>query len=102
MVSGTRGGVAASSGSCPDPERAERGDRSEGIVGEGKWGRVGREPLGFRSPRGIRERWGRLGLWAGGLDAQLGQTAEGEGGRPGVFFLSFFFVFFLFQVLFSI
>ena len=42
MVSGTRGGVAASSGSCPDPERAERGDRSEGIVGEvGVWWWIG-------------------------------------------------------------
>ena len=69
MVSGTRGGVAASSGSCPDPERAERGDRSEGIVGEGKWGRV---VLGFR-PRGLSRQVGlgrSTGLrprWAGGF-----------------------------------
>ena len=68
MVSGTRGGVAASSGSCPDPERAERGDRGEGIVGEGKWGRV---VLGFR-PRGLSRQVGlgrSTGLrprWAGG------------------------------------
>ena len=65
MVSGTRGGVAASSGSCPDPERAERGDRSEGIVGEGKWGRavLGFRPralsrqVGLGQPTGLRPRW---------------------------------------------
>ena len=61
---------------------------------------MGREPLGFLSPMGIRERWGRLGLRASGLDAQLGQMAEGEGEGLGFSFFSLSLFFFLFQLLF--